>query len=349
MIEYSKITELANKIRDYERDGKPLYLNLYYTNHNNPNLEDAIKVADRISGEVEFQNRLDDMIQRYKPYSIIAREYSNKSPGVKDEKFKHETIIKIQEPASGYLMQPEVSITPKPKYTPDNKASGLNEMLDHYGGLEGFRQSIRSDVAKEYQLLNEQEQKKKLIEENVLLKKEKEDLQDENDKLYNANEELAEQVQALQKYIPDNFKIGNVSVTKMLGSILGTAAEAIAKNVVTKRPEKVKEILGETAFEQLSGLLGDEPEETGEIDEDQIQQPVQELQSIETNPDQEDKHAQVANAIHDLNKKISSPRLGKIQMIYYFFLNEDETINDEKLNLLIKFINKKKPEENEQV
>ena len=145
--------------------------------------------------------------------------------------------------------------------------------------------------------------------------------------------------------MPENLKIGDLSLTKVIGSVLGTATETIVKNIVTKKPERVKEILGDTAFEQLSGLLDDQQEE--EFDETQIQQPVQELQTVPSEEGQEDRHALVADAIHELNTKITSQQLGKIQLIYYHFLNEDETINEDKLNEILNFINNQKQSDDE--
>ena len=73
---------------------------------------------------------------------------------------------------------------------------------------------------------------------------------------------------------------------------------------------------------------------------------MQELQSVSDNPEQEDKHLAVANAIHKLNSHMSSGQLGKIQLIYYHFLNEDETINEEKLDEIIQFINTERESNN---
>jgi hypothetical protein len=91
--------------------------------------------------------------------------------------------------------------------------------------------------------------------------------------------------------------------------------------------------------------LDDQVEE--EPEENQIQQPVQELQSVSSNPGQDEKHLLVANAIHELNSRIPSGQLGKIQLIYYFFLNEDETINEDKLDEILNFINQQKQSDDE--
>ena len=344
MKDYGKIAELIKRIQAYEKDEKPLYLSIYYTNKHNPKGEDPTPFATRIKGESEFQAKISEILTNLSPFKIFVREFPNKSTNTKEEQFKRETIIEVKKENE----DDSITVHHLPATQNHSENSTYKDPFESYGGLAGFEQKLRGDIAKEYQLAKEQDEKKKLIEDNVLLKKENEELKEDNTKLYEINEELTEQVQDLQKYIPENIKIGDVSLTKVLGSILGTAAETVVKNVVTKKPDKVRDILGDTAFEQLAGLLEDEPEETyEELDENHEQHPVQELQSVPVSSEQEDRHMLVANAIHELNKRVSSSDLGKIQLIYYFFLNDDETINQEKLNTIVKIVNEQKEPEDD--
>jgi hypothetical protein len=335
MIELTKIDEIANRLRRYEQDNKPRYFNLHYINKDFPEPQ---QIAERINGETEFRNRVNEAINVYSAEKIVVEEFNQKSKNVKEP--VNVVEITIREKNSPY---PPVILEKQVK--PSTEPTQIGNPFEAYGGLEGFKQEIRGEIAKEYQLLKEQEEKKKLIEENVLLKKENDDLTVDNTQLFELNQELSEKIQALQKFVPENLKIGDLSLTKVIGSVLGTATETIVKNIVTKKPERVKEILGDTAFEQLSGLLDDQQEE--EFDETQIQQPVQELQTVPSEEGQEDRHALVADAIHELNTKITSQQLGKIQLIYYHFLNEDETINEDKLNEILNFINNQKQSDDE--
>jgi len=338
MIEQEKIDEIAYRLRGYEQDNKPRYFNLYFTKDKDSKNEKL--VAEKVSGEKEFRKRVNDIIKTYLPYKIIVKEFNAKARNIKEP--VEVTTIEARY-NSNLAVQHHVPYN-MPADKVETKVQQIPDPFEQWGGLAGFKQEVRSEVAKEYQIIREQEEKKKLIEENEKLKKENRELVEDNTKLFEVNQELGEKVQELQKYVPENLKIGDVSVVKVLGSILGTAAEAAVKNVVVKRPEKVKEILGDTAFEQISGLFEDDPEE----DETEYSKPIQELQSVPTNPEQESQHMQVADAIHELNKKISSSFLGKIQLIYYFFLNDDETINEEKLNKIIKFINKQKEDKKDE-
>lgn len=336
MIELNKIDEIANRLRQYELDNKPRYFNMSYINSNfsTPQL-----VAERISGEKEFRNRVSEAINTYDAEKIIVDEFNQKAKSVKEPVNSVEIVVKDK---NSMNIHPVI----QQRQNQENvERSNLGDPFERFGGFDGFKQEIRSELAKEYQLLREQEEKQKLREENDRLTKENQELTDDNTSLFELNQELSEQVQNLQKYVPENLKIGDVSLTKMLGSILGTATETMVKSIVTKKPEKVKEILGDTAFEQLSGLLDDAVEE--ELDEELVQQQMQELQSVPNQPEQETKHLAVANAIHELNSRIPSNQLGKIQLIYYHFLNEDETINEEKLDEIIQFINNQKQSDDE--
>ncbi len=343
MKDYGKIAELIKRIQACEKDEKPLYLSIYYTNYNNQKEEDPTPYATRIKGESEFQAKISEVLT-LQPLKLFIREFPNKSTNTKEDQFKRETVIEVRsENEQDKLLAQQLAA----KYNQGDNTE-QKDLFKEFGGFAGFEQRLRGDIAREFQLVKEQGEKQKLVEENALLKKENIELREDNTKLYEINEELSEKVQDLQRYVPENIKIGEVSLTKVLGSILGTAAEAVVKNVVSKKPEKIRDILGDTAFEQLAGLFEDQPGESyEEPDENQMQQPVQELQSVPVNPNQEDRHIQVANAIHELNKRISSGDLGKIQLIYYFFLNEDETINQEKLNTIVELIHEEKPKEDD--
>ena len=259
MIELNKIDEIANRLRQYELDNKPRYFNLKYTNQA---FQDPQLIAERISGETEFRNRVNEAINTYKADKIIVEEFNQKAKSVKQPT----NVIEIVT-GNGY----SITLPPSPNYynsKHDNEKpqepttqSPAQNPLELFGGLEGLKQEVRSEIAKEYQLLKEQDEKRNLIEENKKLSSENNELNEDNTKLYELNEQLSEKIQELQKYIPENLKIGNLSVTKVLGSILGTATETIVKNIVINKPERVKEILGDTAFEQLSGLLDDSMEE----------------------------------------------------------------------------------------
>lgn len=335
MIELNKIDEIANRLRRYEQDNKPRYFNLHYINKDFPEPQ---QIAERINGETEFRNRVNEAINVYSAEKIVVEEFNQKSKNVKEPVNVVEITVKEKNnPYPPVILEKQARSTTEPIQ--------IGNPFEAYGGLEGFKQEVRSEVAKEYQLLKEQEEKRKLIDEYEKLKKDNIELNEDNTKLYELNSELSEKIQQLQKYVPDNLKIGNVSLTKMLGSILGTATETVVKNIVTKKPEKIKEILGDTAFEQLTGLLDDQTDV--ELDENQIQQPVQELQTVPTGDEQEDRHVLVAEAIHELNTKITSQQLGKIQLIYYHFLNEDETINEDKLDEILKFIDNQKQSDDE--
>lgn len=333
MIELNKIDEIASRLLQYEADGKPRYFNLKYINQN---FAEPQLFAERISGEKEFRRRVDEGVNVFHADKIIVEEFNQKSKNVKEPVSTSEIQVKDNI---------NITYTPAPRNKQaepeeDNKKQPQYDPFEKFGGFDGFRQELRSEVAKEYQLIREQEEKRKLLEENAKLKQENEELNEDNTKLFELNQELGEKVRELQRYVPENLKIGDVSLTKMLGSILGTATETVVKNIVTRKPEKVKELLGETAFEQLSGLWTEDDEE--ETDDTQVQQVVQELQSVPSPPGQDENHIRVANAIHELNSRIPSPQLAKIQLIYYHFLNEDETINEAKLDEIIKFINKDK-------
>ena len=336
MIELNKIDEIANRLRQYELDNKPRYFNMSYINSN---FDVPQLLAERISGEKEFRNRISEAINTYQAEKIIVDEFNQKAKSVKEPVNTIEISVKDK---YAITMSPSIQ---KRQYPEPKEKPVIIDPFEQFGGFDGFKQEIRGEVAKEYQLIKEQEEKQKLLVENEKLKKDNQDLTDDNTHLYELNQQLSEQIEKLQKYVPENLKIGNVSLTKMLGSILGTATETMVKSFVTRRPEKVKRMLGDTAFEQLSGLLDDsiEDEEQDEI----VQEQIQELQSTPEASGQESKHLEVANAIHDLNCRIPSGQLGKIQLIYYYFLQEDESIDEERLDEIIEFINDQKQPDDE--
>lgn len=336
MIELNKIDEIANRLRQYELDKKPRYFNLKYINQA---FAEPQLIAERISGEKEFRSRVNEAINTYKADKIIVEEFNQKAKSVKEPASVVEISVNngytITLPPNHYANQRREE--PKPNL-PSKDSNSVNP-LEMFGGLDGFKQEIRSEIAKEYQLLKEQDEKKKLVEENSRLKEDNKELQEDNTKLYELNEELSEKVKELQKYIPENFKIGNLSVTKVLGSILGTATESMVKSIVTRRPERVKDIIGETAFEQLSGLVGDDDElEDVGIDSAQLQavQPLNGIakKEVDENP--------VLHAIGQINANLPNDQLAKVQMIYYHLLNDDESLDDNKLDDLVGFIRENK-------
>jgi DNA-binding ferritin-like protein (Dps family) len=331
MIELNKIDEIANRLRQYGADKKPRYFNLKYINQA---FAEPQLIAERISGEMEFRNRVNEAINTYKADKIIVEEFNQKAKSVKEPASVVEISVNngytITLPPNHYNQRKD---EPKPNIAPVEK-NNVNP-LEMFGGLDGFKQEIRSEIAKEYQLLKEQDEKKKLIEENIRLKEDNKEFQEDNTKLYELNDELSEKIKELQKYIPDNLKIGNLSVTKVLGSILGTATETMVKNIVVKRPEKVKDIIGETAFEQLSGLVGDDDLDN-ELSVDNSQ--LQEVQPLSGIARKEEEQNPVVNAINQINSNLPTDQLAKVQLIYYHLLNDDESLDDSKLDELVSYI-----------
>ena len=73
MIELTKIDEIANRLRRYEQDNKPRYFNLHYINKDFPERQ---QIAERINGETEFRNRVNEAINVYNAENP-KRHYSN--------------------------------------------------------------------------------------------------------------------------------------------------------------------------------------------------------------------------------------------------------------------------------
>lgn len=337
MIELNKVDEIAHRLRQYELDAKPRYFNVKYINkkYSEPQL-----IAERVSGELEFRNRFNEALNTFKADKVIIEEFNQKAKSVKEpvsvieiitEREPHYTIVNPPVPREN-TSEKETA----PKQSQENQIQGVNP-LDVFGGLDGFKQEVRNEIAKEYQLLKEQDEKKQLIAENEHLKKENKELEEDNTKLYDLNEELSEKIQELQKYIPENLKIGNLSVTKILGSILGTATETMVKNVVLKKPEKVKDIIGEVAFEQLSGLVSGEDDDELDLALDNSQ--MQAVQPIAGTQNSEVRDNPVVNAINQVNSNLPPEQLAKMQIIYYHLLKDDESLDDDKLNEMVRFIN----------
>lgn len=333
MIELNKIDEIANRLRQYELDKKPRYFNLKYINQA---FAEPQLIAERISGEKEFRNRVNEAINTYKADKIIVEEFNQKAKSVKEPVSVVEISVNngytITLPPNHYSNQrkEEIQPTAKPQtQSPDNP-------LDIFGGLDGFKQEVRNEIAKEYQLLKERDEKQKLIEENSKLKSDNKELQEDNTKLYELNEELSAKINELQKYIPENLKVGNLSVTKVLGSILGTATETMVKNIVVKRPDKIKDIIGDTAFEQLSGLVTDDEDLDNDLNIDNSQQ--QAVQPLSGTAQKEKEENPVVSAISQINSNLPVDQLAKVQMIYYHLLNDDESLDDNKLDELVGYI-----------
>jgi hypothetical protein len=340
MIELNKIDEIAHRLRQYELDDKPRYFNIKYLNkaYTRPQL-----IAERMSGEHEFRRRIHEAINTFKAEKIIVEEFNQKAKSVKEPTNVIEINIEnspqytIISPPSDKEKETGTKEETNQNNTPQSQPSNP---LEAFGGLEGFRQEVRNEIAKEYQLIKEQEEKKKLLEENERLKNENQDLNEDNTKLYELNSELSDKIQDLQKYIPENLKIGNLSVTKILGSILGTATETMVKNVVMKRPDKVKDIIGEVAFEQLSGLVNDDDDAEMDLALDNSQ--LQAVQPISGTQNRQTGENPVVSAINQINTGLPPEQLAKVQIIYYHLLNDDESLDDEKLNEMVKFINDNK-------
>ena len=333
MIELNKIDEIAYRLRQYELDDKPRYFNIKYLNkaYSEPQL-----IAERMSGEHEFRRRINEAINTFKAEKIIIEEFNQKAKSVKEPVSVIEIMIE-NTPQYTIINPPstkEKEAKEKEAAQNTKQESQSTNPLDVFGGLDGFRQEVRNEIAKEYQLLKEQEEKKKLIEENQQLKNENKELNEDNTKLYDLNEELSNKIQDLQKYIPENLKIGNLSVTKILGSILGTATETMVKNVVLKKPDKVKDIIGEVAFEQLSGLVGDEDESELDLALDNTQlQPVQPLAGTSN---QETSDNPVVSAINQINSSLPPEQLAKVQIIYYLAISRK--IDDKTLQVSIDWV-----------
>lgn len=330
-VEYKKIEEIASRLRQYEEDGKPRYFNISYTSRSY--VEPQLIGGERLFGEQVFRERINSALYTYKADKIIINEFNQKSRNVKTAVSTIEILIDREDSYPATLtVQPDVKEETKKSQSTTVQQQDIAAVLEELGYV---RQDMRSEVAKEYQLIKEQEEKERLINENEKLKLENVQLEKENSDLLKKNTELFEEVEKLRAYVPDNFKIGNLSVTKTLGSILGVATETLVKNIVTKKPERVRTLLGDVAFEQLSGFMEDETDELGATETREEPEPLEPLESVSEEEQQQQK---IAEAIHALNLRISLEELGKIHLMYAFIVDENEAIDHAKLNQLVQFI-----------
>ena len=327
-VEYHKIEEVADRLTEFENEGTARYFSLYYVNgsHDQPQPIGT----DRQTGVKKFRQQVNDILNSGNADKIIVQEFSQRSRNVKEPAHTVEILIDRSYHAVPQPFLAQKQGTKEPK-APEHALKGLDPE-EVFSKLESMKQDIRSEIAAEYQLNKEQDERKRIVEENERLKKENGELKESNTKLLDNNDELFEEVKHLQKFVPDNFKIGHLSVTRTLGSILGTAAETLAKNIVSKKPEKVRTLLGDAAFEQLAGFMEDEPDGPG-----QLEQPGP-LEPLEPFSPEEEQKQQIAEAINGLNQRATPEEMGKIQCMYAFILNEGETIDPEKLNALLRFI-----------
>jgi hypothetical protein len=344
-IEYEKIDEIANRLRQFEEDGIPRYVRIEYSNPTDQNGQ-PFKIAEKLTGEQEFRRRINNVLNNLNPEKIIVSEFSQKSRNgkpvntivinVENEKREKGFIpIAMQQPKSTGENQVGNNETQKQIY------QAINNLSQSLAGVDTIKQEAYSEFILKNELEKKTEKIEKLEEEKKKLQNDVDELTGDNTKLFKYNEELAGENKKLQKYVPDNITVAGVSITKVLGSILGNATETVIKNVVAKRPEKVRSLLGEAGLEALSGIFED-PGERGFLEGgNTLGGQNQELQKVQELSPEEEEKLKIVGIIHDINKGATSGQLSRIQLLYYHILDDDETINDNKLLGLAKFVQKK--------
>jgi hypothetical protein len=341
-IEYEKIDEIANRLRQYEEDGKAHYFNIEYNNGTDEDGK-SFKIAEKLSGEQAFRKKIYYVLNSLKPDEIIVTEFTQKS---RNGKPVNKIVIDVNNepgetpPVHYAIQQPSKGKSEEKSKSGQDDLKIILQRVESLGQNLSGEETIRQKAYTEYALKNELERKdekiKKLEEEIKKLTFDVEELNGDNTKLYKYNEELVTENRKLQKFVPDNITVAGVSITKMLGSILGTATETLVRNVVTKKPDTIKSFLGETGLNALSGIFED-TDETSLPENQQVSEGHQELQKVEPlTPEQEDK-LKIIGIIHDVNNKATTEQLGRIQLLYYHILDDDESINDDNLLALAKF------------
>lgn len=335
---HRKIDQIATRLREYEKDGKARYYRISYVSPEYK--EPQIVGGDRVSGEQNFRDRIYKVLDDFKPTKIIVEEFNQKSRNMKEAASTIE--IDVEQEANPYFSHAQAPTGNKESDKKESKkedgktglsASEVQAMLDKN------RVDMQSDFEARLKLEREKDHKDRIEAENEQLKSDVKELEILNEGLGKKNDELVAEVERLGKYVPENLKIGNVSVTKTLGSILGTATETLLKNVVTKKPEKLRGLLGDVAFEQLAGFMEDEPEEQSleGFHAEEVIDPLEPMEQL--SPEEEEKN-KITGAIHQLNQSANREELGKLQILYAYLLSDDERIDPDKLNKLVRMVAK---------
>ena len=327
-VEHNKIEEIANRLRQFEQDGNTRYFSIAYTSNDYKKPQQS--GGERLTGERAFRGRINEVLYQTNANKIIVKEYKQRARNVKTPENEVEIIIN-REGGQAQQGQPQDDKSQPGSQSEEIRRiqEALGNVVSMMGQKEISKQEGRSEAEKDFQLEQEKQEKRKLQEENEGLRKENEELHAHNEKLLDTNDELTVEVERLQKYIPENYQIGNFKPTKILGAVLGTATETLISNFVATKPHVVEALLGKELGSQIAGLMGAGNENAqpanGPETDNRAAQGFQQLS------EEDEEKQEVVQSLYEINASATMEQLEDIKLLYYLFLREDGTINGEKL------------------
>lgn len=309
-LDYEKAQEIAARYRGYKDSKKPMYFKMFIKNASTGNDFREVHNDRLIASEAAFNRIMQDVLANQKPYEIQIIEYSGETSGAKT---LGTIFIKVRAPETdGHL---PVSIIRKEKEEDiDSRSRQIYDSYAELGGIEGIENRARESALKEFQQLQDQRELEQL---RIKVKQ----LEEDNDKLYDANGELGSTNEKLLKHVPHSLKVPGTEVSFV--DLLTTVATGALGNLVEKLMP---------AGKQHNILAGNN------IEKNNVEM------EIEGQIPRSEKDKKLLDLFDFAQKNIITD-LEKLRVIYNYFLHIDENqnfvITEENLNDLVSYIQSK--------
>lgn len=331
-MELSKINTIEKTLRNYEAENAPYHYSIEYVSLDSNTLH-SWTGSRRVTGADKFKETIEKLVELPSCKSIHIKVYSGRTG--------NKVILSDDIAVRGkdfYVATPQVQPEHKREKPESAQAQTTNNNTAQAGGMEliatvlgigsvgglngtemlGSLLSFRDQqLDTKYRMMELQKEiaqltleKKNLTEQLNFNTSTVEQLEAENDALQSKIEDLEEEVERLQKYVPENSPLG-ISLTALLGSV----GERVIKNIVSKNPEKVASFLG-TDGATLMGLF-EAPNNQAAHKNTIVNHADVEIVPAEAVSEQR-KHE--LNAIEGMTEWLKTLPLGELSMIQQLFV-----------------------------
>jgi len=335
-MELNVLKSIEDKLDSWETDGEqPIYFTVAYDTHDNPRDFNVYNLNARKTGAKALRDIISKVEQIVNSRCIKITYYrTGRSRDVLGsdifplKNYKMESISIIDKPE--VTKQPAVSQpNPSPIQGMDfiGAILGMNSSLNGADALNGILEFRDKQIMAKFESQDKDKTIAQLQLENKLLaeklqesERKYNELDEENESLLGDLDELVATNATLQKYIPENSRLG-VSMVQVGSSILN----GVLKGVIHRNPEVVAKLFG-TDAQTLKGMFDGTPQATP--------QPVIESPAVSVSLAEDDtnlsperkKEIQGIQEVDDWLKSLDSKTLGMVFGLIYLWNKDIKTL-----------------------
>lgn len=338
-MELKKYNYITETMMSWDADAKPYWYEISWESIEEPGLLKSWTGKSRVTGQTKFR----DAIEKLSTFPNCARIHLVVYSGQTGKKTLMVETIPVNDRSNGYYPvypQPEQKkqennhpAPPPPPVQPQAQNTQMDLIgavlgapgLSGVDALHGLLQFRDERLETRYKILELEKEiaqlrlEKSRLEDNVSDRDEQiQELESDIEEMEGQLSILGAENERLQKYVPENSKIG-ISLTQLGSAVLTN----FAKKVVTNQPDKVARILG-TDSQTLLGLFDQAPTEPQQIRETQSVN-IEAVEEEEIS-DERKQQLQVIDGITGFLKSLDHNNLAYAQRIVNLWYKDIESI-----------------------